>query len=651
MKEKIKSLSITALFAIICFLATAHSGARGYTGAEEILSFHSDITVQEDSSMTVEETIRVRSAGREIKRGIYRDFPTRYRDRWGNRYVVGFKVKKILRDGRPEAYHTENLSNGKRLYIGRKNHFLRPGEYVYTIVYKTDRQIGFFPEHDELYWNVTGNDWAFPIEAASARVRLPTGIPKEKLTLSGYTGYQGSKESALSAFLDDSGNAVFRALRGLNPREGLTIALSWPKDFVAEPGRNEEIRYFFTDNPGATAGLIGLVVLVIYYTVCWFLVGKDPARGTIIPLFSPPPSFSPAAMRYISKMGYDHKVFAAAIINMAVKGFLKIREEDGVFIIEKGRADKKVLAPEEKKIAARLLGESSEIELKQANHAKIGGAVKSLKRALRKRLEKIYFNTNRRYLVPGILITVATLVLIGLSSRSGGNSMQGLFICLWLGIWSIGVLGFSATIITRWKAVAAKKGGVSSEFGKALLLTLFYLPFFAGEGFGIYMLANSTSAAATAILIAIVVADYLFYHLLKAPTRTGRNILDKIEGFKMFLSVAEKERLRILHPPEKTPELYERYLPYALALGVEQAWAQQFSEVLAHAGEGGREYHPAWYSGQAWSRASSGAFASSLGGAVSSAVASSSTAPGSSSGGGGGGFSGGGGGGGGGGGW
>jgi uncharacterized membrane protein len=128
-------------------------------------------------------------------------------------------------------------------------------------------------------------------------------------------------------------------------------------------------------------------------------------------------------------------------------------------------------------------------------------------------------------------------------------------------------------------------------------------------------------------------------------------MLDKIEGFKQYLSVAERERLNLLNPPERTPALFEKYLPYALALGVEQAWSEQFSDVLAAAGSDGQAYAPLWYSGTGWSDSNISDFSSSLGGSLTGAIASSSTAPSSSSGSGGGGSSGGGGGGGGGGGW
>ena len=128
--------------------------------------------------MRVTETIRVVAAGDQIRRGIFRDFPTSYRDRLGNRTTVEFAVQAISRNGQPEEWHTEKLSNGVRVYMGRKDHFLPPGEHVYTLTYRTDRQLGFFKDHDELYWNVTGNGWAFPIERVSATVELPPGVPE-----------------------------------------------------------------------------------------------------------------------------------------------------------------------------------------------------------------------------------------------------------------------------------------------------------------------------------------------------------------------------------------------------------------------------------------------------------------------------------------
>ena len=140
---------------------------------ERILGYHADLAVQADGSLEVTETIRVRAEGQRIRRGIYRDFPTRYRDQYGNRMVVDFELLGVERDGRPEPYFTEAMPNGVRINTGNDDFLPVPADYTFSIRYRTTRQIGFFDEHDELYWNVTGLGWDFTIEQASARVTLP----------------------------------------------------------------------------------------------------------------------------------------------------------------------------------------------------------------------------------------------------------------------------------------------------------------------------------------------------------------------------------------------------------------------------------------------------------------------------------------------
>ena len=175
--------------------------------SERILDFNSRMQVQQDGTMTVTEEIRVVCAGRQIKRGIYRDFPTKYKDRYGNTVKVGFEVLEVLRDGISEPYHFKELSNGKRVYIGKKEIFLKPGTYTYTITYKTDRQLGFFDDFDELYWNVTGNGWDFVIEKVEAMVELPPGA--DMLQSAAYTGRLGEKGQDFTTNYDQYGNIIF----------------------------------------------------------------------------------------------------------------------------------------------------------------------------------------------------------------------------------------------------------------------------------------------------------------------------------------------------------------------------------------------------------------------------------------------------------
>jgi uncharacterized membrane protein len=228
-----------------------------------------------------------------------------------------------------------------------------------------------------------------------------------------------------------------------------------------------------------------------------------------------------------------------------------------------------------------------------------------------------------------------------------GEEQMGIagFFTLWLSIWTVGVFFLVLTAYKGWKGFISGGGSFSS----ALFITLFALPFVAAEIGALVAMISEISFAYPATLLAVLLINFLFYQWLKAPTLAGRRLLDKVEGFRLFLSVAEGEELNFRHPPEKTPELFEAYLPYALALDVEQEWAERFNDVVSRAGA--EDYRPSWYSGRSWSHHNLGGFTSTMGGAMSSAISSSSTAPGSSSGSSGGGSSGGGGGGGGGGGW
>ena len=636
---------------VVLLLSGLSRWAIAQEASERILSFHSEIKVDGDASMTVREAIKVRCLRQKIRRGIFRDFPTRYKDRNGFQYNVGFEVLEVERDGKPENFKVENLSNGKRVRIGRGDVYLRAGNYSYTILYKTDRQIGFFPDHDELYWNVTGNGWDFPIDEASVALTLPPGIQRDALLLDAYTGPQGSVGTAFQKSVDSSGVASFVTTRQLGPAEGLTIVVSWPKGFVSEPTREMKVQYFLRDNASSIAGLVGFLLLLLYYFIAWIYVGRDPARGIIMPRYEPPRGLSPAAVRFLNRMGFDHKTFAAAVINMAVKRYLKIAEKKGEYALSKTRDDKTQLSAEEKAVANTLFSSRSQIDLKNTNHSTISSAIEGLKASLRLSMEKVYFFTNRRYLIPGLMLSVLILVFVALS-QTGESRYIATFMSVWLLGWSVGVFFLLSQAINLWRSVGSAGRIRFGALGAALFMTAFSLPFLAGEVVGLYFLATATSAAVILILLATALVNYLFHHFMKAPTRAGRRLMDEIDGFKMFLAATEENRLNVLTPINKTPALFEKYLPYALALDLEQEWSEQFSDVLAKAGTQGATYSPAWYSGSSWSDLGASGFTSSLGSSFSGAISSSSTAPGSTSGGGGGGgSSGGGGGGGGGGGW
>lgn len=606
---------------------------------EEILSFDSEIRVMDTGVLLVRETIRVRVEGRQIKRGIYRDFPVHYRKWQVLRDKRGFEVLEVTRNGAPEPWHTERHQANVRVYIGNKNRNVKKGEQTYSLTYRTDWQLGFFEQHDELYWNVTGNDWTFPIRNITARVTLPESIPEGTVGLEGYSGIRGAKGGDFSAWVDSKGIPQFETTRFFDTGEGLTIVVNWPKGHVHEPTSADRWKKLRDDNADFLYALLGIGALLGFYTLAWLHAGRDPRPGVIYPRYRPQKGYSPAAMRYISRMGYDKKAFACALVNMAVHGHIRIEEDrDGDYILSRDQQTGMNLAPGEMVIMENLLGSSKKIALKPGNSETIQRAIKEHRRTLTRHYEKLYFLTNR-----GISFIAGFLFLGGLAltlmNAPASFAPGALFMFLWLSIWSVAV---AALWISAWTPLS-KPEKTAGDWVAALSSSMFALVFTGGEIMGLVMLYLSAGPAVMLhfLLGAAIIA--CFYQWMKAPTNRGRRMLDKVDGFREYLTLAEIDELQLKNPPEKTPALFEAYLPYAMALDVEEIWGERFAKVFDMPEN--RHYRPVWYHGD--SGFSPMGLGSAISGGLSSAVASSS----GSSGSGGGGSSGGGGGGGGGGGW
>lgn len=616
---------------VLCLVAVASCTLPAHA-EERILDYQSDITLAADGGMRVIETIRVQAENQQIRHGIYRDFPTDYRDRQRHRYHVGFAVLGATRDGVPEDWRTERQSNGVRVFLGDAATLVPPGEHTYTISYHSNRQVGFFADHDELYWNVNGTDWVFPIDHISAAVHLPGDVPAARLEAYGYTGTRDSREQALVARVHDGG-ADYTATRGLRSHENLSLVLEFPKGVVAPPTTAQRWRWWLSDNWNILLAALGLAALWIYYVLVWRRHGRDPAPGPLVAEYEPPDGDSAAALRYVQRMGYDDTCFTAGILGIAAKGGLHIREEARKRFVATPRdlAASTTLSRDEKSLHDALFEGGGELVFTQAEHARVQAARTAHKQALKAAFFRKYFLTNSFWLLPGIAITVFSAWLAGLGGGSGATGLV-----LWVGLWSGAV---------AWLFNSAWRSGP-----KALATWFMFLVFAAAELGGIVELGQAAGYAVVPLLIALVVTNMLFYLWLKAPTQLGARLLDRIHGFRWYLGVAEKQELDSRYKPEARPDLFSAYLPYALALGMGNAWAERFSSALTPAQM--EQARPAWYSGVGNGSFNSGSFtsfASSMSSSFGDAIASASVAPGSSSGAGGG--SGGGGGGGGGGGW
>lgn len=380
---------------------------------ERILDYDVDVQIHADARVTVTEAITVRAEGRDIRRGIYRDFPTRYRDRTGHHVRVSFEVLDVSRDGQPESWHQARRRNGVRVYVGREDQQLAPGTYRYTIRYRTHRQIGYFEDADELYWNVTGSGWAFPIDHARATVTLPDDVPASALELAAYTGPQGARGEAAGTRVVDSRTVQFQTTAALAPNEGLTIAVAWPKGLVHEPDMAEKARWFLADNSGTLALLLGLLATLAWYLWAWNRAGRDPEKGVIIPRFKPPAGLSPAACAYVRDMSLGQEAFTAAVVSLGVKGHLAIEEVDGDYTLRRRNARRTTPpSPGEQAVFDALLPVGTgHVALEQENHAAFRAARAGLKAALAAEYRNRLFRLNGHYALPAIAISVLALLL------------------------------------------------------------------------------------------------------------------------------------------------------------------------------------------------------------------------------------------------
>ena len=606
--------------AVTAFALGAAADARAQSESERIASFRADVTVKVDGSMQVEETIRVHGEGRKIDHGIYRDFPTHVRGLF-NRYLP-FDVLDVRRDGQPEPYTVTPNGEAAHVQIGDANVHLGPGDFTYVITYRTDNQLHFLADHDELYWNVTGNDWQFPIDEASAAVQLPDGAGDGNHigAVEGYTGPSGSKARDLRT--ERHGDAeVFTTTRPLARREGLTIVLGWPKGFVRAPAAEALRAAFWRDNGTLVAGAACALLLLVFFVVAWRRVGRDPPPGPIVAVADPPAGLSPAALRYVVRMGADDTTFAAALISLADKSHVSItRGDDDVYTLKWSGKDAALLPAEERAVVDKLFAEGDTLRLSGANARPLLVARVAMRKALAAACRGRYFTRNGRVALSGVLASLVVLVMLACSVRPEARGASGLFTA-WVAAWTVVVAVLAKAVIDVWRKTptGGRRGGT---IGGALFLTLFAGAFALGDVVSLVAYGFSTSGLAAVSLAAVVVADVLFVWLLPAPTAEGRRVLDAAAGYGAFLGGPA---------PTGSEAAHASALGYAVALGVVDAWTRGLVATTP------ADRLPPLWNDPSWSGTSYGDFAGSFTAAVSSAGTSGAGGGGSSGGGGGGG--------------
>lgn len=521
-RRTIGRFHLLAIFAALVFFASAFPSRAE---AESIKNFDAEITLRQDGVVLVSEKI-VYDFGDSRRHGIFRDIPLAAAN--GPRLTL--RPLRVADEFGKAYRYDESVSGGAlHLKIGDPDELVN-GIKTYVIEYQVYGAIRTFPDHDELYWNITGNGWQVPIENATSSVRLPDPFP-ESVRMDCFTGGFGSTEKNC-VFQSASGSVRYTATRSLSAGEGMTLVLGMP------PG---SIRNIAPAPPEDRVASLKFWFGIAFFGVLFFLVavirfvrrGSTPVlpkelRGRPVTVeYRPPENLSPIEAGTILNRRVDVADLASVILDLAVRGYVKIRytieelkfrpdKKDFEFIKLKDGAD--LGHPAERGMFDLLFGSRGSVRLSELQKEKA---------VFHEKTEIIKEETMRHLSEEGY---------------------------------------FDATVKNK-----LKKFGVYAMGGLAAALA------------GVFFFQSGAVFAVVAVA-GIVLG---FNAMVPDLTSLGRTALMTILGFKEFLQLVEKEKLALLNAPELKPETFEKFLPYAMVLGVEEKWAQKF--------EGIYETSPNWY--------------------------------------------------------
>ena len=574
----------------------AATPARADLGAFEIREFHTDLFVRENSDLEVVERMVVQFSS--PRHGIYRSIPTSYTDPTGYRYSFGFRVEDVTNDaGRSHKYKVTKQGRYYKIRIGDPDRKVS-GQVTYIIRYNVENALGHHPQYDEIYWNATGSEWKTRIRKASTTVHLPGALAADSTEAWGYTGRFGSRERAVTISHPGPQQVRFDCTRVLESLEGMTVSVVWPHGYVDFPGPLSRAWRFARDNWIILAPFFWFGFLLRRYRK----VGKDPpGQESVVVQYAPPEGLTPAEIGTVIDEKVDLRDITATVVDLAVRGFLTIREDPVGGFLGLFKSTETVFVRNTERVSSEL-----------KNHEAIifEGVFAEGDEVTRKDLKQKFYRK-----IPKIKTALhGELVKAGLFRESAANVRN-----------RYAGWGFLAGIVTFLVGLA------SAYFVGGIFPHAAILPGVAGVLSWVLFMAFSPA--------------------MPQRTRQGVRKREWALGFQEFVRRVEADRLE-RDLSEQTAnrlsvqQVFEQLLPYAMALGVASTWAKKFRDLY-------REESPTWYHAHNYHSFDSVSLEDGLSssmGEMGSSMASSPRSSGSS-GGGGGGFSGGGGGGGGGGSW
>ena len=573
MRIPIRGLSVCILLFVLLAGFPASAAAE-----EKILNYDVTATLEKDASLLITERITVNIERKKIRRGIYRTFPVRQRLQGRVLKHYGFSVVSVTLDGGKVPHKQAWKGYYTSIAIGDAGKAAPLGVHTYEITYRTTNHVLFLKNRDEIYFNVTGNEWDFPIDKASFTLNIPGG-EGQILEAKAFTGARG--ESGNDYRME--GKNVFHTTRPFKKGEGLTVAVAWNKGVVAQP--SQSMANLMGANREIT--LIGIIACVLLYA---YVARRFLTRGSgenVIPLFSPPEGMTPGYMASLKAMDFNGPMLHSDIIFAAVAGFLRIDVPDKSSIVlhelppPDGRKStwKTEFCQE---LSQELFALQDEIDLQTLAGKKAAGNAYEFLRTQYKDSQKGFWGSQWLPKIMGWILSLALLTWAmngiyfpGLDFDYTGIETVGVMGMCWLlaGLFCWGV----RNALTRFEGTRKVVCLVIAPFMIASALACLWA---IGEGDYFYTLMLGVLLWGT---------GYCMYTLPGRHTRKGLEEYRKVQGLEMYIRTAEKDRLAKLNAPEDTLEKYEELLPYAVALDCADAWQKRFEKQLFDL-----NYNPEW---------------------------------------------------------
>jgi hypothetical protein len=391
------------------------------------------------------------------------------------------------------------------------------------IDYSVANAVRYFPSYDEFYWNVTGNDWPVPIDHASGFVHLPENAAG-RLRAQAFTGVYGSTSHDATAEVNGA-NARFETTNALPMRGGLTLDIYIPKGILQEPGPLTRASWFLRSNPLVL--LPPWTMLVMF--LLWWYKGRDPNPGlSVAPMYEPPAGMTPAEVGSLVDDKVNARDITSTIVDLAVRGFVKIEETvDRGLLFDHKDYTFHLLIPRDKWTG---LAPHEQVMLENIFG---GGATQTRLSSLK----------NRFY----------TAIPVIRNDVMSALRRKGMY------------------LIDPESANAYALGGAALAGAPFILLAVTG----AADVFGSVPLAVVTIALAVLIV-------WLFGRVMTCKTVKGARTRVAILGFEEFMNRVDADRIKRM-----PPDTFEKFLPFAMALGVEHHWAQAFAGIVQNP--------PNWY--------------------------------------------------------